>query len=81
MKIYTETQVNDLINRYTEKGGNAWTVADGVLGLGIVVLFPDSPESPLASFVIKEIALNEWSTAHTIRKYNRLPQKYAAIVQ
>lgn len=51
---------------------------EGVLGSGNWLLFDYSGR--LKFIVIKEVYLNEWSSAHTIRKYNKIPKKYEKIL-
>lgn len=70
--IYTLAAVENLINRYIERGGNMAEAEPGVLGYGVVVLFGEG----LKTIVIKEVYLNEWSSGHTITKYNECPKKY-----
>lgn len=61
------------IDLYLEKGGSVTIIEEGVLGLGTVLLH--SGEG-LKTIIIREVYLNEWSSAHTIRCYNKLPKKY-----
>ena len=72
MKLYTLEAVDSLINQYIDKGGQVVTIEEGVLGYGTLLLYGDG----LKTSVVKEIYLNEWSSAHTIRSYNETPKKY-----
>lgn len=74
--IYTLKQVETLINNYIQKGGEMYELETGPLGYGSMVLFGPG----LYSFVIRETDLNEWSSGYTIRKYKRLPTKYARMI-
>lgn len=74
--IYTLKQVEILINNYIQKGGEMYELETGPLGYGLTVLSGPG----LYSFVIRETALNEWASGHTIRKYKRLPTKYARMI-
>ena len=78
MNIYTTTSAENLIARYMEKGGEMLQLREGTLGVGDVLLYDTFGK--LKTFVIREIALNEWSSGQTIRGYNRLPEKYRAMI-
>lgn len=75
--LYTCNAVSNLIDRYTEAGGEVITISEGVLGYGTMILQGEG----LKSAVIQEIALNEWSSAHKIRMYNELPQKWIKAIE
>lgn len=36
--------------------------------------------TPLKTYVIREVAINEWSSGHKVRGYNRMPEKYRALL-
>jgi hypothetical protein len=73
MKHYTLSAVEDLINRYVERGGEvAIEIITGNLGYGTTICFGDG----LKTAVIQERFQNEWSSTHTITMYNKLPKKY-----
>jgi hypothetical protein len=73
MKHYTLSAVEDLINRYVERGGEvAIEIITGSLGYGTTICFGDG----LKTAVIQERFQNEWSSTHTITMYNKLPKKY-----
>lgn len=74
--LYTCSAVEQLINEYVNRGGVAYEIEPGCLGYGFMILTGDG----LKTVIIKEIYLNEWSSAHTIRMYNKIPAKYAAII-
>lgn len=76
VKYYTIDACETLMNHYCEIGGYAVTVEDGTLGLGIVVCFGDG----LKATIITERAINAWQSYHTIRQYNEMPKKYAAML-
>jgi hypothetical protein len=78
MKTYTLKSCEELIQRYVHQlGGQATTIDEGCLGLGTLILH-DAPGKK--SVLIREVYLNEWSSGHTIRKYNKLPAKYQKII-
>jgi hypothetical protein len=73
MKHYRLSAVEDLINRYVERGGEvAIEIVEGSLGYGTTICFGDG----LKTAVIQERFQNEWSSTHTITMYNKLPKKY-----
>ena len=78
MQLYSYTQVDELIQKYADKGGGTLQTDEGCLGSGDWLLFDHSGR--LKFIVIKEVYLNEWSSAHTIRKYNKIPKKYEKIL-
>lgn len=75
--MYTLGACEDIINQYIDAGGEVYTIEEGVLGLGLVVCFGEG----LKTCIIQERYLNEWSSGHTIRFYNKMPQKYAAMIE
>lgn len=77
MSIYTLQAVDNLIERYINRGGEIVTITDGVLGYGTTLLVGDN----LKTIVIQEKYLNEWSSGHTIRTYNVTPKKYKEYVK
>lgn len=78
MTTYRLQDCEDLIDRYVnEMNGTATTIEDGCLGLGTVVLH-DAPKKK--TIIIREVALNEWSSGHTIRMYNKTPKKYQQLI-
>ena len=70
--LYPLRACKNLMAEYFEKGGCCETVEEGVLGLGTIICYGDG----LKTTIIKEIYLNEWSSGHTIRMYNKMPKKY-----
>ena len=73
MKLYSCSAIDNLIQQYAEKGGVSYEIEEGVLGYGLTVCIADGYKSA----VIKEVPLNQWSSAHKVRFYNSLPKKYA----
>ena len=78
MYLYDYKQVDALIAKYVDKGGETLQLDEGTLGSGDWLLYDYS--GSLKFIVIKEVYLNEWSSAHTIRKYNKIPKKYEKIL-
>ena len=78
MTYYGCEYVDNIISKYIQKGGMAKQLSEGVLGCGDWLLYDNIGK--LKFIVIKEIAINEWSSAHTIRKFCKVPNKYKAII-
>lgn len=77
MNLYTCNEIKKLISEYLEKDGQTLTIEEGILGYGTMVLFGKG----LKTAIIQEVALNEWSSAHKIRMYNKCPKKYEKMIQ
>lgn len=76
MKYYNLKTIDNLIQRYIEKGGKVVEIEEGTLGYGTLVLY-NNGDKTLKEFIVKEKFLNEWSSGHTVRAYkNGLPKKY-----
>lgn len=75
--LYTisNEQINDMINRYCEKGGVVYTIV-GALNDNYILTGPG-----LKTTVIKENYLNEWSSNNVIRRYNKCPKKYKKVME
>lgn len=74
--LYALEAVEQTINNWIEAGGEISTVEEGVLGWGLTICHGEG----LRTAIIKEVPLNEWSSAHTIRIYNKMPKKYQAML-
>lgn len=72
--VYTLSAVESLISDYIAQGGELLTLEEGTLGYGLTVLYDWSGR--LKFVVIREVYLNCWSSAHTIRMYREIPTKY-----
>lgn len=77
--LYTVSSTKKLIDDYIREGGELFQMRDGVLGLGDFVLY--DPSGKLKTYIVHEIALNEWSGGQSIRAYNRMPEKYRAMIE
>ena len=75
--LYTTSSVGRLIAEYLDAGGQMLQMREGVLGHGDVLLYDDAGK--LKTYVIREVAINEWSSGHKVRGYNRMPEKYRAL--
>ena len=74
---YSCEAVQNLIERYIEKGGEITTISEGVLGYGTIILTGEG----LKSTVIQEFAINSWCSGHKIRMYNTLPKKWINAIE
>lgn len=77
--LYTISSTQKLIDEYLSEGGEIFQMRDGVLGLGDFVLYDMGGK--LKTYVVHEIALNEWSSGQSIRAYNKMPEKYRAMIE
>lgn len=71
-QLYDCTSVQELINKYLSRQGIIYTIDEGVLGHGTLVL-----SAPNCKYcIVQEVYLNEWSSGHKLRFYNNLPKKW-----
>lgn len=70
----TEKQLDDMIERYRDKGGEVIVFDDGSLRTGTVLFLKNGQK--LWEFVAYEYALNEWSSDEILIKYHNLPKKW-----
>lgn len=73
---WTCDDISRLINLYGENGGNIWEIEEGCLGYGLTILTGDK----LKTAVIQEYYINEWSSGHKVRFYNKIPKKYQDMI-
>lgn len=78
MKYYSCTSMDNFISGYIERGGQAYCIDDGVLTSGDWILFDN--RGKLKFCIIKEVYINDWSSAQTIRRYKKLPKKYKELL-
>lgn len=74
--IYTGG-VSEYCNSLLKNGFTEHTLQEGLLGWGLTVFTKPN----FKSVVVREKFINEWSSGHTIRKYNKLPKKYASAIE
>lgn len=77
--LYSFRDIDNLIERYIKAGGEAVQTEEGTLGSGNWILFDYAGN--LKNFIIKEVYVNCWTSAHTIRGYKKLPKKYEALLE
>ena len=76
MKLYDSSTVDKYLNEYVKRDGEIHQIEEGTLGHGLLVLTGHN----LKTTVIKEVYINEWSSGHSIRKYNVTPKKYQEMI-
>lgn len=73
--LYSCTAVSDLINTLVnDYGYDAVTLQEGVLGYGYMVLV--SPSENMYNYIIQEVPLNCWNSAHKVRRAATLSKKF-----
>lgn len=73
MKLYTSEAVEKLAEQYRARGGVITKLADSVLlEYGLAIFQATGAKSA----VVRDVFLNEWSSAYAVRSYNVLPKKY-----
>lgn len=71
--LYTTTVVQNCINRFSEyEDPQIVQIEEGCLGMGDWILKAKGKKT----VVIKEVFINEWSSGHSVRIYNKTPKKY-----
>ena len=78
MALYDLKSIDKLIQKYTQEfGGEITQIKEGVLGYGTILLHSAPGRK---NIVVREVPLNEWSSGHSIRKYQKTPKKYQKFV-
>ena len=73
-------EIQDLIKRYVDKGGEVIEIIPGCLGYGTTLLLNNGHN--LKEFVIEEYYLNEWSSGHRLMTYNKgISKKYKDMLE
>jgi hypothetical protein len=76
MKHYSTSAIENLTDKYINKGGQVVELIDGVLGYGTTICFGDN----LKCCIIQEVFESSWSSTHSIRFYNEIPKKYQSLL-
>ena len=76
-KMYTLAAVQNLISKYAENDGEIIELIPGTLGYGLTICYGEG----LKTAVINEVYINPWSSGHTIRMYNKMPEKYVKMIE
>ena len=69
-KLYTFTAVDELIKQAFSNNYELVQIKEGVLGHGFCVLL--APDEKHYNFVIREVYINCWTSAHTVRKCRKI---------
>lgn len=75
MNLYSYTAADAIIDRYINRGGEVYTLPGSLVDNHIITA------PGFKSYIIKEVYLNCYSSAVSIRRYNKLPAKYAAVIE
>lgn len=74
MNLYSYTAVENLINTLMENANyEVVQLNEGSLGYGDLVLI--APDENHWNFVVREVAINEWSSGHTVRRCKKISKK------
>lgn len=76
MKNLSTSAIENLVDKYISKGGQAIELVEGVLGYGTTICFGDN----LKYCIIQEVFESSWSSTHSIRFYNEIPKKYQSLL-
>lgn len=76
-KLLECSEVEKLMGMYHDIGGKVYTLEEGTLGYGTMVMVADGYKAT----VIHEVYVNEWTCGHKFRKYNKLPEKYRKAIE
>ena len=77
MRLYSSEAVEKLADKYIARGGTVTKLRDSVLlEYGLAVFQAEGAKST----VVKDQYLNSWSSAYTVRMYNKLPKKYEDMI-
>jgi hypothetical protein len=79
MNTFSLKYCEDIIDRYVnDYEGEVLTIDEGGVGLGTLLLHSGVNAKTI---VITEVYLNEWSSTHKVRMYNKIPKKYEKLIQ
>jgi hypothetical protein len=79
MRNFSIESCEDLIEKYVnELGGNLYTINEGCLGLGTLILTGANGKK---SVLIREYFINSWNSGHDVKFYNKLPKKYEVLIE
>ncbi len=77
MKNLTSSQIDNLIANYLQKNGEVIQIEEGSLGHGFLILTGEK----LKTTIVNEFFINEWSSGHKVRMYNKIPKKYQTLIE
>ena len=79
MKTYGVSTINQVTEFLYSQGFDVVTVEDGVLGCGHIICL--SPDPRRYNVEIQEKALNEWSSGHTIRNFDKISRRVEKLLE
>ncbi len=75
MNLYTQQEVDALIEKFSKRQNfKCYTIYGSLLDNHI--LTADGTKTA----IIREKGLNEWSSAYSIKLYNKIPKKYQKVI-
>ena len=78
MKLYTNTCIENTIAKYIDLGGQLDIIDENSCLLAFNLAVLSAPNYKY--LIIKDKYLNDWSSAYTVKKYNKLPKKYSDLI-
>ena len=79
MVLYAYTSIDDFIIWYMKKVGQAYCIDEGCLTSGDWILY--DKRGKLKSCIIKEVYISDYSSGQSLRRYRKLPEKYAKMIR
>ncbi len=78
-KLYSCTAIGQAISKLSDMGYECITLEEGTLGYGHIFML--SPDENHYHWIFKEVYLNEWSSAHTVRRTAKISKKYQRLIE
>ena len=69
-KLYTSTAIDELITKALANNYELVQIEEGTIGHGFCVLL--APDEKHYNFVIREVYINCWTSAHTVRRCRKI---------
>ena len=79
MKMYSSSTVDKMIGFLADHGYDIITVEEGTLGHGHLICL--APDDKHYNVEVKEVALNCWSSAHTVRNFDKISARIARLLE
>ena len=76
---YSTSAVSQAIELLENRGYDIVTVQEGTLGWGHVIAL--SPDDKHYNVEIQEVYLNEWSSGHTIRNFDKISARIMKLLE
>lgn len=73
MSKYTVSAIDSLLSKLSEMKYELYQIQEGCLGCGDWICLP--PDEKHYGFEIREVYLNEWSSAHTVRRFRKVSRR------